>query len=323
MRPLIAFALLVLAGEAHAACAGRDLVADLQVRDPSAYAGIEAKLKATPNGEGLLWRIEGAPKPSYLFGTIHLTDPRVVTLAPPVQKAFASSERLAVELADLTQEEGAAVIVKHAMVEKGGTLDDLPGDIQPQVKSALEARGIPGEVAGHFEQWFLVLALALPPCSMSEMAAKDAGPVLDDSLIKAARKAGKPVIGLETTEEQIAIFKSLDRDLIRRGLLLVPRTEPMAEDLLETMTQAYLTQRIALIEHALPQIAGLNEEEAADAAYFQRALIDTRNVNMVERSKAELDEGGLFIAVGAGHLPGENGLVELIRKAGFSITRVW
>jgi uncharacterized protein YbaP (TraB family) len=326
MRLVLAFALLAFACEAANAapsCAGRDLIADLQTRDPAAYAAADAKADATPNGEGLLWRIEGAPKPSYLFGTIHLSDPRVVTLVQPVAQAFAESDRLAVEIADLAGEDGAATIAKHAMVPKGNSIADLPRDIRPQIKSALQARGIPGDAADHFEKWFLVLALAMPPCSMREMAGKSPDDVLDGSLAKAARDAGKAVIGLETSEEQILMFKSLDKDVIRRELILVPRMEPMGEDILETMTQAYLARRTALFDHALPAIAKLSKKEAEDAVYFQRAMVDDRNVTMVERAKAELDKGGLFIAVGAGHIAGHKGLVELIRKAGFTVTRVY
>ncbi|BCJ92422.1 GumN family protein [Terrihabitans soli] len=323
MRAFLAGVLLLLSVEAQAACAGRDLVAELKTSDPAAYASIEEKLKATPNGEGLLWKIEGAKKPSYLFGTIHLSDPRVTTLAPEVKKAFGESSRIAVEIADLTPEQVGATIVQHAMVKGGGTLDNLPDDVEPQVKNALTARGIPGEIAGNFEQWFLVLALAMPPCTYKEMATRKPDEVLDASLIKSAKTARKKVIGLETTEEQIMLFKSLDKDLIRRGLILAPRTEPIAEDVMETMTQAYLTRRVALIEHALPTIAQLTAEETADANYFQRALLDQRNVNMVERSKSELKKGGLFIAVGAGHLAGEKGLVALIRNEGFKVTRLW
>jgi uncharacterized protein YbaP (TraB family) len=323
MRSILAVLLLVFAtGTASAAsCAGRDLIADLKARDPSAYADVEAKLKAVPNGEGLLWRIEGAPKPSYLFGTIHLSDPRVVTLTPQVKDAFAASERIAVEIADLSAEDSSATIVKHAMVKTGGSINDLPAEIQPQIKSALQARGIPGEAAGHFEQWFLVLALAMPPCMMREMAGKSPDEVLDGSLVKSARAAGKPVISLETSEEQISLFKSLDKATIRRELILVPRIEPLAEDILETMTQAYIARSTALFDQALPAIAKLSKEEAADAVYFQRALVDDRNATMVQRAKAELDKGGLFIAVGAGHIAGPKGLVELIRKAGFTVTR--
>jgi uncharacterized protein YbaP (TraB family) len=321
---LLLFAEIFPAGAAEAAsCAGRDLIAELRTTDPAAYAAAQEKLKATPNGEGLLWKIEGAAKPSYLFGTIHLSDPRVVQLAPDVKKAFEDSEKLAVEIDTISPEETGALMLRHAMVQAGGTLDDLPVDVKPGVEAALAARGIPTDAAGHFEQWFLVVALALPPCAFHDMAGHKPEEVLDGSLVKAARDAGKPVIALETAEEQIKIFKTLDRDLIRRGLVLVPRFEPMVEDVFETMTQAYIDRRVALMEHALPAIAGLNAQETADAADFQRALIDGRNVTMVETSSAELHKGGLFIAVGAGHLPGEKGLVELIRKAGFEVTRVW
>ena len=78
--------LLLAAGQAHAempVCTGKDMMAELATNDPALLAKIEQEAAATLNGKGLLWKIEtpgGAP--SYLFGTMHMTDPRVTHLTP-------------------------------------------------------------------------------------------------------------------------------------------------------------------------------------------------------------------------------------------------
>ncbi|TIL62032.1 MAG: polysaccharide biosynthesis protein GumN, partial [Mesorhizobium sp.] len=70
---------LLLAGRAHAeaaACGGNDMLSALQKDDPATYRKIEAEAAATPNGKGLLWKLEKpGEKPSFLFGTMHMTDP--------------------------------------------------------------------------------------------------------------------------------------------------------------------------------------------------------------------------------------------------------
>jgi uncharacterized protein YbaP (TraB family) len=323
---LAALSLLLLAvtGQAHAACTGRDLIAELKTANPPAYASVEAEARATPNGEGLLWRIEsGAAPPSFLFGTVHVSDPRIVTLAPDVQQAFEMSSTLAVEIADLSDPGIAEGLVKHALFEKGGTLDDIPPGMRSQIGAALEARGLPSDVAGYLKPWFLILALGMPPCVTKQQAAESPDKSLDGSLIRSARDGGKTVVGLETLDEQIDAFKSLDEGLVLRALIASARLEPLSEDLHETLLQTYLDRRIAMMEPSLKPTAALSDEETRDMKELTRAMTDSRNVTMAERGAPLVRAGGVFIAVGALHLPGALGLVEQFRRAGFTVTRVW
>src|SRR5690606_16831784 len=91
--------------KAHAedtVCTGIDLTADLQKTDPAAYKKIESEAAATLNGKGLLWKLEKPGEmPSFLFGTMHLTDPRVVTLPPAAQKAFDGADTVIIETTEV------------------------------------------------------------------------------------------------------------------------------------------------------------------------------------------------------------------------------
>src|ERR1051325_2135914 len=103
-RNLLVFgAALLLATAAWAetqACSGTSLTATL-ARQGKLEAAL-AEAAATPNGEGLLWRVERAGvAPSHLFGTMHLTDPRAAQLAPPVRQALAGSKAVELELAEI------------------------------------------------------------------------------------------------------------------------------------------------------------------------------------------------------------------------------
>src|SRR5262245_55982060 len=92
---LLAFAatLLIAAGRVDAAempkCTGSDMMAELAATDPAALGKIQEQANATLNGKGLLWKIEtSGAEPSYLFGTMHMTDPRVTSLTPDAEQAF-------------------------------------------------------------------------------------------------------------------------------------------------------------------------------------------------------------------------------------------
>ncbi|MBL8584077.1 MAG: TraB/GumN family protein, partial [Rhizobiaceae bacterium] len=92
-------------GQARAeapACAGHDMLAELGSSDPAVLAKIESEAAATPNGKGLLWKIEKAgTAPSYLLGTMHMTDPRVTSLPPTAQAAFDKSQTVVIETTEI------------------------------------------------------------------------------------------------------------------------------------------------------------------------------------------------------------------------------
>jgi uncharacterized protein len=324
MRVLLAGGLLFLAGEAQAACAGRDLYADLKTEDPAAFANVEAAANAVPNSKGLLWKIDGAAaEPSYLFGTIHITDKRVVTLAPEVDEAFAKSRRVAVEIENLNDPAVMTDMAKQAVAHEGGTLAGFPEEARADLNRAAQSRGFPPEALNHFRQWFLLMMFALPACEMQEAAAANPANTLDGSLIARAKALGREVIGLETPDEQISLFKNVDPGLLTRNLVVTARYDHLSADMFESMIKAYLDRDIARIEPLTKSAANLTDAEYQDGQAFTRLLTDKRNETMVERALPHLRKGGLFIAVGALHLPGENGLVELFRKSGLTLTRVW
>ena len=178
-------------------CNGADMVAGLQKSDPAAYAAIEKEAAAVPNGKGLLWRLEKAgEKPSWLFGTMHMTDPRVVTLPAAAQKAFDGAGTVIIETTDvLDQGKMMAALAKEPelmMFTDGKTLDAFlsPDDVKALDKG-LDARGIPPASVAKMKPWMLSAMVSLPAC---EMARKSEGkPVLDVNLAERSeeRRVGK------------------------------------------------------------------------------------------------------------------------------------
>src|SRR5437870_2156489 len=82
-------------------CAGTDLLASLAKSDPATFNKVETEAAAVPNGKGLLWKLEkSGEKPSFLFGTMHMTDARVTTLPTAAQKAYAGADTIIIETTD-------------------------------------------------------------------------------------------------------------------------------------------------------------------------------------------------------------------------------
>jgi uncharacterized protein YbaP (TraB family) len=313
---------------AHAepvACNGKDLMVSLQADDPSAYQHVVAQGAATLNGQGRFWKLEKpGEKPSFLFGTIHMTDPRATTLPTAAQRAFDAADTVVIETTDaLDQQKMAQALFQDpslTMLADGATLTSL---MSPEdaviVNKALDARGIPPASVIKMQPWLLSAMVSEPAC---ELARQTAGvPVLDAMLARTAKAQGKTVEGLESAMEQFRAMASLPQALNLRGLVETLKLGDRVNDISETMLSLYLKGEIGGIWPMLRAVAPGAAGDDEDYAAFQKTLIDNRNAVMAERALPILARGNAFIAVGALHLPGPEGLVEKFRGAGYSVVR--
>ena len=313
---------------APSACGGRDLLAEMKTSDPVAFAEIRAAADATVNADAVLWRIEGHGQPaSFLFGTVHSTDDRLHKFSPALQSAFEGARKIALELGELASRKdsraamSAKEIVKLATYRSGkGLADQLTKSDLKKLRAILSKRGIPAGNAHLLRPWFAWSAFVVPECEKRRVAA--GLPFLDQRLGEEARKRGQTVIGLETVGSQINALAGMPEaaqvDLLKTSLAFVENHENMSEVLI----QLYLARDLGAI---MPFSAKFAEKAGFDPAVFapiERDLVDKRNVTMRDAALPLLEEGGVFIAVGALHLPGKAGLVELFRAAGYAVTAV-
>lgn len=131
----------------------------------------------------------------------------------------------------------------------------------------------------------------------------------------------KAVHGLETIEEQFGLFEELPIESQRRLLESVVEFYPQMEAFTARMKQAYLDRDVAAI-FALSQEASAGGDEVL-MRWFEDKVMTERNHRMVERLRPRLAEGGAFVAVGALHLPGEEGILRLLERQGYRVTRLY
>lgn len=318
---------MLASGQARAEmpeCTGKDLMASIRKDDPDTLRKIEQEAAATVNGKGLLWKLEKEGRaPSFLFGTMHMTDPRVTSLPSAAQRAFDASQTVVIETTDvLDQGRMMASMMKKPELMMFTDDTTLPSLLSPEdaavVDAALTKRGIPPASVAKMKPWILSAMAALPAC---ETARKAAGaPVLDVKLAKDAEAEGKKLEGLETATEQLEAMASLPMDFQLKGLVETLKLGDKLDDVVETMIVLYLQGDIGmywpLFRATLP---GETEDKAGYAA-FEETMITARNKTMAGKAEPLLVEGNAFIAVGALHLPGPDGLVELFRKAGYTVS---
>lgn len=307
-------------------CQGRDLIAKAKAERPEDYAAFEAEARTVPNAEGLLWRIEGkdGAKPSYLFGTMHTTETDLVALAEPVRAALGEVKTVAIELADAkgpaAQAEMVSFVTRNGVDYSGKGLEGLNEAQAAEVKRRLGEAGMPATIAPMLKPWFLGVTLQVSACELKKISG--GAMVVDGAVEQAAKDAGLKVVGLETVSEQLEAAAAAPEETARKMVRDAVANASASDDLQATTLALYRARRVGWYFAMKRETLG----EALDvSAYadFLEDIVDRRNRLMFERSKPLVDAGPTLIAVGALHLPGKNGLIELFRGAGYTVTKVW
>ncbi|MCY6383423.1 TraB/GumN family protein [Hoeflea prorocentri] len=309
------------------ACRGENLLATMAQDDPETMKRIKAEAAAIVNGSSLLWRIEkdGAAV-SWLYGTMHTTDPRVLELGATARGAYDDAAVVVVESSQIVELERAMASLMTdpdlTMLDAGVTLEGLLSEEDfDLVETVLEERGIPMAFVSRMKPWLIFSMIAVPDCEIERRAKGIA--FLDKDLATGALDSGKTLEGLETLKEQLSIVSGLPLDVQARLLADTAALSPVLDDVTATMTDLYLDGRIDMIMPFV-EAATMETGELDSGAYakFEKELIETRNKTMAERLDPILKDGGAFVAVGALHIPGKDGLVELLRSDGYTVTAV-
>ena len=232
------------------ACAGRDMLAEMEAANATAHQRVMAAAEATLNARALLWRIEsGAVPPSYLFGTVHLTDDRVNALSPKTAEALQGARRIALEIDDMSPQSLAKAIGgmrEQVVFADGRSLETMlsAGEFEI-VQSVLGANGTPRHIATALRPWLVTLSLSLPACERRRAAS--GLQALDMRLGEAGKKRGIPVVGLETLEGQMRALAAVPEDDQLQMLKMSLKFYDRSEDLMETMVRRYLSRDIGVI----------------------------------------------------------------------------
>jgi len=263
--------------------------------------------------QGLLWEIRaGNAAPSYLLGTMHSDDPRLLELPAQLERVLQSASSFTMEV--IIDPLAMTELGQHMLLPPQESLADmLDARTWQRLVSAMRQRQVPEARLRRLRPWAVAMVLSMPQ--------QFSGLALDLYLQQYAARLGKKLYGLESIEEQVAVFEGLSKaeqvQLLQTTLLQLPELPA----LIEALTAAYLAGDLAAMQ-ALTD-AQLAIGDAQFNRRFIRRLIDERNVKMLRRMQPRLREGGALIAVGAMHLPGERGLLRLLRDQGYELGAIY
>ncbi len=264
--------------------------------------------------QGLLFRLEPAlaeAQPSWLFATIHSDDARVTQLPAAVERAFDQAGQVVLELVpDAAMMETSRSMMLLAPEARLSAL--LPQPLYQELVRVLGGRGMPPAAVDRLQPWAALLVLSMPPASGQ--------PVLDAVLYQRALQADKPIQGLETIEQQLAVFDALSlEDQVRLLEATLSQREQLPA-IFTALVEAYLARDLGELMRLGRTLVA--QDPALDAR-LRRALLVDRNQRMFQHLQPMLAEGACFVAVGALHLPGDHGLLQRLDRAGFDVVRVY
>lgn len=322
---LLATAVSLLTAPVFAQCAGKNLFEGMPAEK---LAALTAATDAVPFPRGNFWRATKGEASVTLIGTYHFDDPRhdptMATITPLIQ----SAETVLVEAGPEEEKALKALIARDPgkmMIMDGPTLlEQLPPDVWRDLSQALSLRGIPGFMAAKLQPWYVAVLLSVPPCAMAQMQDPKG---LDGLVIDTAEAAGVPIQGMEPFDTVFKIFGAMTHDEMVAMIQSTLAVEPQAEDYSATLADSYFAGESRIIWEYMREVSydmpGYTREQVdAEFARMEELLMVSRNQAWIPVITTAAERGPVFVAFGALHLSGENGVLNLLQNEGFTLEQL-
>lgn len=276
---------------------------------PSWAQTAKAPKEKTKAAASLLWKIEGngLEKASYLYGTIHLMSPENFKINDQVKEAFNQSEQVVMEL-KMDDPALQMNMMKLAPMKDGKTVDQLLTD--EQYKALDEAvKRIAGASVDMFKSWHPML---LSSFLFYDIIGK-APASYEGTFVAMAKEKEMEIFGVETVEDQISVFASMGAEQQATYLAKLLDNMEQAKADFQMMESLYIDQKIQ-------KLYDYTSGEFPLQAKIE--FLDNRNKSWIEPLNKLMAEKASFIAVGAAHLAGDSGVINLLKQAGYTVSPV-
>ena len=268
-----------------------------------------AKPKLSPDNNTLLWQVSGngLSKPSYLFGTFHLLCREDIHFSDQLTGIIRSSDEIYMEL-DMDDPSTLLSGMLFMNMKDGKSLKDLysPEEYKKVEGYFKDSLGMPMMLLQKIKPYFLV-AMLYPKMMNCQTASG-----VEEVLVKMAKDNKKEIKGLETVQLQAAVFDSIPYDWQAKELLKNIDSFPAYKQEFDTLLSRYKAQQLTAMENLLGKSEFGSEK-------FEDLLLGSRNRNWVQQLSVIMQKESVLVAVGAGHLVGEGGLLSLLKKAGYTV----
>ncbi len=268
-----------------------------------------------PKRNSLLWKVtgNGLSKPSYVFGTIHMICKDDFVWTNAMQGAFAASEQVCMEM-DLDDPTTMFQAAAGMMSMDGKKLRDYftPGEYARLDAWMRKENGMGLEMLDMMKPAMLLTLIS------GKAGSCDSTVSYEMVLMEKAKNAARPkeIVGLEPVAEQLEVLNSIPPDtIVKQVMAVVDQKEGAGSDEFVKLVNAYKTQNLSQLDSLMTVSPSLQSGDRA-------IMLDNRNARWVDRMAKFMKENQTFFAVGAGHLPGKNGILHLLRQAGYTVEAV-
>ncbi len=324
-RIIYALCFVFLGSFANAECNDPVLFNDLSKETQNALLETSSK---HPFAEGLFWQVEKDGVVSHLMGTMHIPDPRLDIQLNILKDPISQAQQMFLELTSEKEQDFQQHILSHPesyLITEGPSLiERLSEEDWATITEMLQRRGIPGFMAAKFQPWYLGLVLSVPVCAMQGLQAGQLG--MDRKIEQVARENDIPRHSLDTIPSLLAVLAGAPMEKqfkdLELGISMIGEDAPDG-----TLAELYFREQPRLMwDYGVHQAHMINPEHGGSIDQvmqeMEESILDERNHQWMTTLAPALTQTPSFVAVGALHLSGEAGLLQLLEKQGFTVTRM-
>ena len=258
----------------------------------------------------LLYKLEKEGiQPSYLYGTIHLMPNKDFDLKEPIKKAFDASELIVLEM-DMDDPGLQGKMMQMLMMGGDSTLESLFSEEDYQLLDQ-ELQTYAGMGVGMINKMKPLMVMTL----LLKKYVGDQPASYEGVFVRMAQEKQKEILGLETIEDQMAIFDAIPYEDQAEDISEMLRDEGRYTDMFAEMVELYKAEDIEGLYKMFTSFYE-GEERILDL------MLHDRNKRWIPKIGEMAKEQAVFFGVGAGHLGGEEGVVQLLRDEGYTLTPV-
>ncbi len=262
-----------------------------------------------------LWMLADADTTIYLFGTVHVLPKNFAWRSAKIDAAVQASDTLVLEIADAGDDAKTAATFTDLAMSPGlpPVADRVPADRRAKLDALIAKVGIPAPALQSFESWAVAITLAAGMLAEMGISPEDG---VEQQLTADFKRLKRPIAGLETTPEQLGFFDKLSEESQRAFLISMVDDAANAKIEFDKMIAAWASGDDEAIAMTFDDELRLSKEMAD-------VLLRQRNARWTRWVANRLDQPGtVLVAVGAGHLAGDDSVQAMLGKKGLTVTRV-
>ena len=271
--------------------------------------------------EGLFWKIEKDGEfVGHIFGTLHMNDARIKDIYERISLVLDDSQSFAMEAFPSDHYWNpyqGGQLIKHEMVlPRGDSLANYVGEeTYAEIEEVLvDVLGMKPELVRTLRPWAAMRSFAVK--------AKSNDVILDYALLERAGDQKKELFQVESIEEFIVTLQEMPIEAQVALLKFTVASYNDMQGIIDDMLDAYLEEDLEAMHSISTRFIPLEDDNKQWRDIYLRHVIEIRNIVMAHYMRKPMRLGNTFIAVGAVHLFGEKGVLALIEKDGFTLTRV-